>query len=79
MPPSAEKISESKTIQIVLNGDPRLVPEGLNVMELLVNLGVDPERVAVELNRAIVRQTEWPGRTVESGAIVEIVQFVGGG
>ena len=48
-------------------------------MELLVNLGVDPERVAVELNRTIVRQAEWRERKVEGGATVEIVQFVGGG
>jgi thiamine biosynthesis protein ThiS len=66
-------------IQIVLNGEPRLVPEGLNVMELLLNLGVDPERVAVELNRTIVRQLEWTNKRVDDGSAVEIVQFVGGG
>lgn len=79
MPPSPTKFSESKTIEIVLNGESKLVPEGLNVMELLVDLGVDPERVAVELNRTIVRQADWRERKVEGGATVEIVQFVGGG
>jgi thiamine biosynthesis protein ThiS len=79
VPPSPAKFSESKTIQIVLNGESRLVPEGLNVIELLVDLGVDPERVAVELNRTIVRQADWRERKVEGGAAVEIVQFVGGG
>lgn len=77
--PSPAKFFESKTIEIVLNGESRLVPEGLNMMELLVDLGVDPERVAVELNRTIVRQTDWRERKVEGGATVEIVQFVGGG
>ena len=79
MPPSPAKFSESKTIEIVLNGESKLVPEGRNVMELLVDLGVDPERVAVELNRTIVRQADWRERKVEGGATVEIVQFVGGG
>ena len=79
MPPSLAKFSESKTIEIVLNGESKLVPEGLNVMELLVDLAVDPERVAVELNRTIVRQADWRERKVEGGATVEIVQFVGGG
>ncbi len=79
MPSAAAKFSESKTIQIVLNGESRLVPEGLNVLELLMNLGLDPERVAVELNRTIIRQTHWSEPTVEDGASVEIVQFVGGG
>ena len=76
---SVDKFSESKTIQIVLNGESRLVPEGLNVLQLLVNLALDPERVAVELNRTIVRQANWSDRKVEDGASVEIVQFVGGG
>ena len=79
MPPSPQTFSESKTIHIVLNGESRLVPEGLNVVQLLGDLGVDPERVAVELNRTIVRQADWPERKVEAGATVEIVQFVGGG
>jgi thiamine biosynthesis protein ThiS len=48
-------------------------------LQLLLSLGVDPERVAVELNRSIVRQPEWRERIVEGGATVEIVQFVGGG
>ncbi len=79
MPPSPAKFSESQPIEIVLNGESKLVPEGLNVMELLVDLLVDPERVAVELNRTIVRRADWHERKVEGGATVEIVQFVGGG
>jgi sulfur carrier protein len=73
------QFSESKTIQIVLNGEARSVPEGLSVLDLLLDLGVDPERVAVELNRSIVRQPDWRQRMVELGAQIEIVQFVGGG
>lgn len=73
------QFSESKTIQIVLNGEARGVPEGLSVLDLLLGLGVDPERVAVELNRSIVRQPDWRQRMVELGAQIEIVQFVGGG
>ena len=79
MPPAPDKVSEPKTIQIVLNGDSRAVPAGLNVLELLGKLGIDPERVAVELDRTIVRQTDWGERQVEDGAALEIVQFVGGG
>ncbi len=76
---SVDKFSESKTIQIVLNGEPRTIPQGLNLMEMLVEVGVEPERVAVELNRAIVRQANWREQMVEAGATIEIVQFVGGG
>jgi len=33
----------------------------------------------VELNRAIVKQRNWPDTNVDAGAQVEIVHFVGGG
>jgi thiamine biosynthesis protein ThiS len=70
---------ETKTIGIVLNGDARRVPEGLNVAGLLKFLEIDGGRVAVELNRAIVRKPEWESAEVVDGAQVEVVWFVGGG
>ena len=66
-------------ISIVLNGEPAAVPPGLTVSGLLAHLRVDASRVAVELNREIVRKTSWESTPVEDGANVEIVQFVGGG
>jgi len=47
--------------------------------ELLRRLGLDPARVAVELDRRIVKQAQWSDIVVEPGAQIEIVQFVGGG
>ena len=44
----------TKKIEIVVNGQTRLVTEGQTLSELLVFLRVDPARVAVELNRSIV-------------------------
>ena len=49
------------------------------VRGLLQFLGVDEGRVAVELNRTIVRKAEWDKCLVEDGAQVEVVMFVGGG
>jgi sulfur carrier protein len=70
---------ETKTIAIVLNGDPRRVPEGLNVAGLLKFLEIDGAKVAVELNRSIIRKPEWESAEVRDGAQVEVVWFVGGG
>jgi thiamine biosynthesis protein ThiS len=70
---------ETKTIAIVLNGEPRRVPEGLNVAGLLKFLEIESARVAVELNREIVRKPEWESIQVLDGAQVEVVWFVGGG
>ena len=69
----------SELLEISVNGEPRNVPAGGNVRDLLLYLEVAPDRVAVELNRRIVRQADWDSVTVQDGAELEIVQFVGGG
>jgi thiamine biosynthesis protein ThiS len=69
----------TEKIKIVLNGDPREVPAGLSVLGLLRALNIDPARVAVELNRSIVRKPDWETTPVGPGSQVEVVQFVGGG
>jgi len=66
-------------IEIIENGQRRQVPGGAALSELLTFLQIDPERVAVELNRAIVPRSDWAHATVDPGATLEIVQFVGGG
>jgi thiamine biosynthesis protein ThiS len=69
----------TQTVKIVVNGVSHSVPRGLTVADLLAHLGIEPDRVAVELNREIVRQARWIATVVDAGAQVEIVQFVGGG
>jgi sulfur carrier protein len=66
-------------IEIVLNGEPRTAPEGQTVLGLLEQLRLDPSRVAVELNRRIVKQPHWADTVLPPGAEIEVVQFVGGG
>jgi len=73
------KITQNGTIEIVVNGEPRTVPEDLSLDRLLTFLEVDPSRVAVERNREIVRKTGWSETTIESGDQLEVVWFVGGG
>ena len=72
-------IAGTKDIQIVVNGQLRAVPRGRTVVELLAWLGIEGDRVAVELNRTIVRREDWDKTEVGEGAALEIVQFVGGG
>ena len=70
---------KTKDIQIVVNGQVRSVTEGLTLTHLLVRLDILGDRVAVELNRNIVRRSDWDTTIVGPGATLEIVQFVGGG
>ena len=72
-------MSIAQKIEVVVNGEPQLVTEGLTVTGLLAELAIDPARVAVELDREIVRKTDWESARVRPGASVEIVWFVGGG
>ena len=66
-------------IEIVVNGDPRQVPAGTTITGLLAILAIPPERVAVELDRAIIKNIFWPQTELRTGAQIEIVHFVGGG
>lgn len=66
-------------IEIIVNGEARAVDPGLTVAGLLQVLGVDLARVAVELDRRIVRRSDWEQTPVAAGATLEVVQFVGGG
>jgi thiamine biosynthesis protein ThiS len=69
----------TKEIQIVVNGQVRRVQEGQTLAQLLVSLEIRGDRVAVELDRKIVRRSEWDDTRIGPGAALEIVQFVGGG
>jgi len=66
-------------IEIVVNGEAKTTPENQTILGLLQQLQLDPGRVAVELNRNIVKQPLWSETHLDAGAQLEIVQFVGGG
>jgi sulfur carrier protein len=66
-------------VQVIVNGEQRLVPEGETLFGLLKLLEIAPERVAVELDRKIVKRGQWEETLLRDGAQLEVVQFVGGG
>ncbi len=67
------------SISIVVNGEARTTAEGQTLLGLLAELRLDPARVAIEVDRRLVKRPLWAGTAVPSGAQIEIVQFVGGG
>jgi thiamine biosynthesis protein ThiS len=71
--------NQIKTITVALNGETRQVPEGLTIATFLAHLGLPVDRVAVELDRRIVRKTDWGTTLILDGGQVEVVHFVGGG
>jgi len=66
-------------MEIQLNGQPFQVPSGSSVAALIRQLQLAEDRVAVELDRQIVRRAQWADRLLEPGSKVEVVQIVGGG
>jgi thiamine biosynthesis protein ThiS len=66
-------------IAVVINGESRELPVGLNVLEMLGHLGIAANRVAIERNRDILPRAQWDQTSVEANDSYEIVQFVGGG
>ena len=66
-------------MHITLNGERKDIPGGLTVQGLLQHLDIRPERVAVEINEAIVRKASYGDTLVKEGDRVEVVQFMGGG
>ncbi len=66
-------------MQVTLNGEARQLDEGLSVRGLLVNLGLDPAKIAVERNLQIVPRSSYDQVALADGDRLEIVHFIGGG
>ncbi|UCG31887.1 MAG: sulfur carrier protein ThiS [Phycisphaerales bacterium] len=66
-------------MQVWLNGQERTLDENISLGALLDELGLAPQRVAVEVNRDLVRRAEYPTTALHEGDRIEIVTLVGGG
>ena len=66
-------------MRIVVNGQPREVPPGMTLAELLVNLGLESRHVAVEVNLDIVPRAKHAEYRLAEGDQLEVVTLVGGG
>ncbi|HWY60526.1 MAG TPA: sulfur carrier protein ThiS [Rhizomicrobium sp.] len=66
-------------LNVTLNGEARNVGAGLTVKNLLVSLGLDPAKIAVERNLEIVPRGAYDAVMVADGDRYEIVHFIGGG
>jgi sulfur carrier protein len=70
---------QSPLTSVLLNGEHKQVPPNQSVADLLDWLQLSPDRVAVDLNKVIVRRRDWSQTIITDGAEIEIVEFVGGG
>ena len=65
-------------MKLTVNGE-EIDSRAKTVQELLLELGIKPGAVAVEVNLKIIKRAEHPAYPLSDGDTVEIVSFVGGG
>ncbi|GIX32963.1 MAG: sulfur carrier protein ThiS [Lysobacterales bacterium] len=68
-----------RAMQVMLNGHPRELPEGATIQDLLAREGLLGQRIAVELNFAVVPKSAYAERRLFPGDRIEIVHALGGG
>jgi thiazole synthase len=66
-------------LRVYVNGEAREFPSPLSLAQLITELDLPPARIAVELNRMVVRRGDWSATELNEDDRIEIVHFVGGG
>jgi len=66
-------------MELIVNGEPKTLTEGLSVAGLLTELGMTGRRIALELNGEILPRSEFGQTMLSGGDTLEIVQAIGGG
>ncbi|MBI3652777.1 MAG: sulfur carrier protein ThiS [Acidobacteria bacterium] len=64
---------------VTINGEEKILDEGLRLTDLIVRLELKAERLAIEVNRQLIRRANWEATRLQDGDKIEIVHFVGGG
>ena len=66
-------------MRVYVNGEAREVQGSPSLAELIEQLDLPAARIAVELNREVVRRGDWANTMLRDEDRIEIVHFVGGG
>jgi thiamine biosynthesis protein ThiS len=66
-------------VNLLVNGDPRSVPLGCTVAELIDALGLHTHRIAIAVNRDVVPRSAFATHRLAADDRIEILEAVGGG
>lgn len=66
-------------MRLIINAEPRELPADSTIVNLLESLALPGTRVAVEVNRELVRRAQHGEHVLHEGDVVEVVTLVGGG
>ena len=67
------------SVKILINGEEKDLPGSISVSDLLNRFELPSQRVAIELNKNVIRKGDWSETPVNDGDRIEVVHFVGGG
>ncbi|HEV8367847.1 MAG TPA: sulfur carrier protein ThiS [Pyrinomonadaceae bacterium] len=66
-------------MRVYVNDESKEFVEGLSLTDLIRQLDLPAQRIAVELNKEVVRRSAWDQTVLRDDDRIEIVHFVGGG
>lgn len=66
-------------MNITINGQEQTTRQGASILDVLMQLGITPDTVVVELNRSIIPGEAYAQTTLADGDHLEVLRFVGGG
>lgn len=66
-------------MQIIVNGEQQDVLDGLTAAQLVENMDITGQRIAMEVNLEIVPRSRYAEHTFKAGDKIEVVHAVGGG
>jgi sulfur carrier protein len=64
---------------VTVNGEPRELPPGATVANLVADLSAQPRGVAVAIDGEVVPRGQWDDTDLPDGARVEVVAAIQGG
>ena len=68
-----------RRLRVFINGESKEIPGTPSLAELIDQLELPAARIAIELNREVVRRSDWSSTILQEDDRIEIVHFVGGG
>ncbi|MDB4057259.1 sulfur carrier protein ThiS [Candidatus Thioglobus sp.] len=66
-------------MEILVNGEKISLPEDSNIEDLIVHLGYQNQRIAIEINELIIPQSNHSSFLLKDLDKVEVINAVGGG
>ncbi len=66
-------------MKVFINGETKEIQQEINLSQLLEQLSLPSERIAIELNKEVARRKDWVNIQIKDADKIEIVHFVGGG